>query len=243
MEFLPKYVPERPESQNSSLDFSFLASAISRFHNLNEIRLLDPFGPPSDELETIQENAFLQLDSNGYEGYDDADPTRSLQSILFATVAANTKLEKLTVGLLSWRFWDRHGSLYGPVLANLKYITLEMHGDIEDILWSTEHERLVSALGAALRAATALESLSLSCATGTLGYDNFDQFQIDWEKLSATSCWPNLKSLYLSNISTGEDSFVTFVERHSRLRRLELSYGRSDLWRLVFHDTTYQISI
>jgi hypothetical protein len=212
--------------KNSSLDFSFLASAISRFRNLNEIIVLDPFGFPSEKLEDIQAKALLPLDSTGDEGTGDADPIRSLQSILFAVVAANAKLEKLTVELLNWGFWDQHASLYYPALANLKHITLVMNGNILDVIWSAEHERLVSALGTALKAATALESLTLSCSTQTLSYDNFDEFQIDWERLSSTSYWPSLQSLNLSNIRTSEDSLVRFLERHSMLRRLELSWAR-----------------
>jgi hypothetical protein len=77
------------------LDFSFIASAISGIPNLNEIILLDPFGLPSDKSESLQEKALLSIDSNqGKEGIDDADTIRSLQSLFFAVVAANTKLEK-----------------------------------------------------------------------------------------------------------------------------------------------------
>jgi hypothetical protein len=141
-------------------------------------------------------------------------------------VAAHPKLENLTVELLNWEFWDQHASLYYRVLANLKHITLVMNGRILDVIWSAEHESLVSALRTTLEAATALESLTLSCSTKTLSYDSFDEFQIDCERLSSTSYWPNVQSLDLSNIRTSEDSLVTYLERHNRLRSLELSWAR-----------------
>jgi hypothetical protein len=133
--------------KDSSLDSSFIASAISRFPNLNVIILLGPFGLPSDKLESLREKGSpSDRCQSRKRRTDNTDRIRSLQSLFFAMAAANTKSEKLIVQRLSWRFWDQHASLYYPVLTHLKHITLLMDEDISADIWSAEHGRRVSAL-------------------------------------------------------------------------------------------------
>jgi hypothetical protein len=206
--------------RDSNEYYSCIASAVARFPNLREIKLLDP--SPSEELSSVLEYTL------GDNWINDAfDTSKLLHCFLYAVVGANVPVQQLVVEGLEWDFWNlRSASLTSRSLSHLKELKIVIEGGFSDEYSLHEQKQMLTAFGTALNSLTTLECLSLSIFS-SFNYHDITEY-IDCDEIIPALYWPTLRSLRLLGVRISEDSFVTFVQRHNNLRHLILSWAQLD---------------
>jgi hypothetical protein len=213
--------PQRTLDFRDSNDYySYIAAAIARFPNLKAIKLLDP--SPGPGYSSVPEYA-----SSEQWISDPFDIKKLLHCFLYAVVRASVPVQQLIVEGLEWDFWNtRSASLTSRSLSHLKDLKIVIEDGFPDSYFLYEQQQMLTAFCTALNSLHALECLSLS-TFNTPDHHDFTEY-IDCHEIMAASFWPNLRSLRLSGVRISEDSFVTFIRRHSKLRHLSLSWARLD---------------
>jgi hypothetical protein len=203
--------------KDSNEYYSCIASAVARFPNLREIKLLDP--SPGQEHSSVLEY------TNSIN--DVFDTSKLLHCFLYAVVGANVPVQQLVVEGLEWDFWNiRSTSLTSRSLTHLKELKVVIKGGFSDEYSLHEQKQMLTAFGTALNSLTTLECLSLSIFSA-FNYNDITEY-IDCHEIMPALYWPNLISLRLLGVRINEDPFVTFIQRHSNLRHLILSWAQLD---------------
>lgn len=210
--------PQRTLDFRDSKDYySYIASAIARFPNLKAIKLLNP--SPGPEYSYVPEYA-----SSEQWICDPFGINTLLHCFLYAVLKASMPVQQLIVEGLEWDFWNtRNASLTSRSLSHLNNLKIVIEGGFPDTYYLHEQRKMISTFCTTLNSLHKLECLSLST------FRNLDSHEyIDCHEIMAASFWPNLRSLRLSGVRISEDSFIAFIQRHSNLRHLSLSWARLD---------------
>jgi hypothetical protein len=211
--------PQRTLDFRDSNEYSsYIASAIARFPNLKAIKLLDP--SPGPGYSCVPGHALSEQWIS-----DPFDIKKLLHCFLYAVARASVPVQQLTVEGLERDFWNTcSASLFSRSLINLKDLNIVIEGGFPDAYSLHEQQQMLTALCTAVNSLHRLECLSLSTFRA-LNYHDTTEY-IDCHEMIAASFWPNLRSLRLSGVRISEDSFITFVRRHSSLKHLSLSGAR-----------------
>lgn len=213
--------PQRTlDFRDSNEYYSYIASAIARFPNLKAIKLLDP--SPGPGYSCVPGHAL-----SGQWISDPFDIKKLLHCFLYAVARASVPVQQLIVEGLEWDFWNaRSASLFSRSLINLKDLKIVIEDGFPDAYSLHEQQQMLTTLCTALNSLHRLEYLSLSTSSA-IDYHDSTEF-VDCHEIIAASFWPNLRCLSLSGVRISEDSFITFIRRHSSLKHLSLSGARLD---------------
>ncbi|KAH6667276.1 hypothetical protein B0J14DRAFT_677165 [Halenospora varia] len=162
--------------RDSNEYYSCIASAVARFPNLREIKLLDP--SPGQEHSSVLEY------TNSIN--DVFDTSKLLHCFLYAVVGANVPVQQLVVEGLEWDFWNiRSASLTSRSLTHLKELKVVIEGGFSNEYSLHEQKQMLTAFG-----------IALNSLTTAFNYNDIMEY-IDCHEIMPALYWPNLKSLRL----------------------------------------------